>query len=258
MKASAARSATDRPVAVMHLLESPEGHLANLSTTPETATAAEVFAHSISGPIVQSKCVLCHVDGGIAGTTRLRFARTATPGHEAHNLGMFEGLIEAEVDGANVILTKVQGVGHGGGVQLAAGTPAYADLERFLALLGEVEAAPPTPNPPPVTPRRCSTRYGWPPPERPCAGRATLPVQQHRGLRVLRLSGKIAFRDTRSGATAGVGVPDHGWLSRQRRHPAGFTSHFLLQLPALPFVKQDDQSRIVGSKAARCTRNMHR
>ena len=144
---------SDQSIGVMHLLESPQGHLANLSTTPETETAAEVFAHSISVPIVESKCVRCHVDGGRAGATRLRFAREATPGHEAHNVGMFETFIEAEEDGARYLLTKVQGVGHGGGAQLTAGTPAYADLERFLALLSEDDITPPTPDTPSVTPQ---------------------------------------------------------------------------------------------------------
>ena len=43
----------------------------------------------------------------------------------------------AEVDdGATYILNKIQGVAHGGGVQVAAGTPEFADMERFLGLLG--------------------------------------------------------------------------------------------------------------------------
>ena len=38
-------------------------------------------------------------------------------------------------EGATLILNKVQGVSHGGGIQLAAGTDGFAAMERFLALL---------------------------------------------------------------------------------------------------------------------------
>ena len=62
------------------------------------------------------------------------------------NLGVFEDFIAEVADGATYILNKIQGVGHGGGVQVAAGTPEFADMERFLGLLGAgVESAPLTP-----------------------------------------------------------------------------------------------------------------
>ena len=149
-----------RPIEVMSLLSSPTGHLTNLSTVRGAVvreegegeeTAAEVFAERISGPIVQGKCINCHVDGGVAGATRLLFVGASTANHEARNLGVFEDFIaeveDAEVeDGAAYIRNKIQGVAHGGGVQVAAGTPGFADMERFLGLLGEgVESAPLTP-----------------------------------------------------------------------------------------------------------------
>ena len=126
-------------IEVMSLLSSPTGHLTNLSTVPAAAvpveTAAEVFREHISGPVVQSRCVNCHVEGGQSGNTRLVFVRSSDSGHEAHNLEVFEDFV-AEVDGgAELILNKIQGVGHGGGVQVAAGTADYEHMERFLGLL---------------------------------------------------------------------------------------------------------------------------
>ena len=138
----------DRPIEVMSLLSSPTGHLTNLSTVRGKVvvqgggeTAAEVFREHISGPIVQGKCIVCHVEGGIAGpgTTRLQFVRRASdPNHEALNLGAFEEFIAKVDDGANVILDKIRGGrGHGGGTPVPAGTPEFAHMERFLGLLGE-------------------------------------------------------------------------------------------------------------------------
>ena len=131
-----------QPIEVMSLLSSPEGYLTNLSTVrggvvrEAEETAAEVFAERISGPIVQGKCINCHVEGGMAGPgiTRLQFVRRASnPNHEALNLGAFEEYIAQVDDGANVILNKIQGVGHGGGEQVRAGTPGFADMKRFVA-----------------------------------------------------------------------------------------------------------------------------
>ena len=142
---------SDEPVLVMSLLSSPTGHLTNLSSEPrgtveEAPSAAAVFAEHISAPVVQAKCVNCHVAGGIAGATRLHFVPASSSGHEAHNLAVFEAFVAAVDGAAELILNKVQGVGHGGGVQVPAGSTDFANLERFLGLLGEpVSTAPLTP-----------------------------------------------------------------------------------------------------------------
>ena len=138
----------ERPIEVMSLLSSPTGHLTNLSTVPggavATVTAADVFREAISGPIVQGKCITCHVEGGVSGHTRLVFVRSTEPDHETHNLQAFKDLIaEVDDDGATYVLNKIQGVAHGGGVQVATGTPEYKNMERFLQLLGE-DVAPAT------------------------------------------------------------------------------------------------------------------
>ena len=141
---------SDEPIRVLSLLSSPTGHLTNLSTTPGraagAATAEEVFATLIS-PIVQSQCVNCHVDGGVSGNTRLVFVTDADADHLAKNFSVFETVVADVEDGADYILNKVQGVGHGGSVQLAAGSDGFSHMERFLRLLEgeEVDATAVTP-----------------------------------------------------------------------------------------------------------------
>ena len=129
---------SEQPLRVMSLLSSPTGHLTNLSTAPTVRrqTAEEVFRQHVSGPVVQAKCVNCHVAGGISGHTRLVFARSSNPDHLALNLRTFEDFFAGVEGAAALILNKIQGVAHGGGVQVPAGTPEFADMERFLALLG--------------------------------------------------------------------------------------------------------------------------
>ena len=140
----------DRPIAVMSLLSSPTGHLTNLSTAPAAAhgaqTAAEVFRARISEPIVQSRCIDCHVEGGRSGHTRLVFEPSSNPDHETLNLETFRRFVIEVEDGADYILNKIQGVpAHGGGVQVPADTPEFEHMERFLRLLEEeVSSAPVT------------------------------------------------------------------------------------------------------------------
>ena len=136
----------DRPIEAMSLLSSPTGHLTNLSTSTAVESAAKLFRERISGPIVQAKCIACHVQGGLSGNTRLVFVPASTPNHFVRNLKVFEDFLHA-VDGVvSIILNKIQGVSHGGGTPVPAGTPEFADMQRFLALLGEdVAAAPITP-----------------------------------------------------------------------------------------------------------------
>ena len=115
----------------------------------EPQVAGEMFRQHISGQIVQTKCVNCHVQGGASGNTRLVFVRaTDTPDHEALNLRAFEDLLAKVADegGGSYVLNKIQGVGHGGGVQVSPGTEDFANMQQFLGLLGEeVEPAPLTP-----------------------------------------------------------------------------------------------------------------
>ena len=141
---------SDEPIRVLSLLSSPTGHLTNLSTaTVRDASgveerAEEVFRTLIS-PIVQSKCVNCHVEEGVSGNTRLVFATDADPDHLTKNFSVFEDFLAEVEDGASYILNKIQGaLGHGGGIQVAAGTEEFSNMERFLGLVEGEEVVPVT------------------------------------------------------------------------------------------------------------------
>ena len=57
------------------------------------------------------------------------------PDHEALNFAVVSSFVSSVEGGADLILNKVQGVAHGGGVQLPAGSADFASMERFLRLL---------------------------------------------------------------------------------------------------------------------------
>ena len=100
-------------------------------------SAEDIFHHHISETIVQSRCVNCHVAGGVSGHTRLVLVRSTETDHEALNLRAFESLLDAVEGegGATYVLNKIQGVSHGGGVQVEAGSADFANMQRFLGRL---------------------------------------------------------------------------------------------------------------------------
>lgn len=101
--------------------------------------AITFFKDHISAPIVQAKCVNCHVQGGVSGNTHLVFVRAAEP--DERNINAFIDLIvhkfaEGEADPVGFVMTKVTGGNmHGGGMQIAAGSTDYTNLETFLEML---------------------------------------------------------------------------------------------------------------------------
>ena len=101
----------------------------------QSEPVASLFGEFISGPIVQSRCINCHVQGGISGHTRIVFSPSSESDHVSRNLAVFENFVASVEGGADKILAKIQGVGHGGGIQVPAGSADFANIERFLRLL---------------------------------------------------------------------------------------------------------------------------
>ena len=138
------RVTAEQPIEVMSLLSSPTGHLTNLSTVRGKVvvqgvgeTAAEVFREHISEPIVQAKCVAATSRAVSRGTRGWSSFPRRTPTTRRTTCRCSRSFLTDVEDGASYILNKIQGVAHGGGVQVAAGTVDYENMERFLGLLGE-------------------------------------------------------------------------------------------------------------------------
>lgn len=101
------------------------------------AVARQFFNATIYPTIVQANCVDCHVSGGEADSTRLVFVTSANSGHRATNFERMRAFLAGGDDRTTLVLDKVRGLAdHGGGEQIAGSSAEYADLERFLTLLG--------------------------------------------------------------------------------------------------------------------------
>lgn len=111
--------------------------LAEFSRNSEAGSvnALTFFESNVSPQIVDSRCVACHVDGGIANSTSLVFERSSDSS-TANNFEVFDSFRNSRSDALDYILSKASGsVAHGGGTQLAVGSTDYNNLQNFLTAL---------------------------------------------------------------------------------------------------------------------------
>lgn len=118
----------------LHFTPSPAQISVGTSAELPDATssqAAKTFDQEIESDIVQSRCIACHIEGGLARTSGLLFQRTNTAS-SLNNFGALSAYIEK--NGADKLLAKVAGEqGHVGGAQLAKESTGYASIEKVIA-----------------------------------------------------------------------------------------------------------------------------
>ena len=102
---------------------------------PAEPASLELYNASISAPIVQSRCVSCHVSGGASGSTRLVFVRSSVNNYIMLNYNEMVDFVRNTPSGATLILSKPQGIGHGGGIQLRSGSIELDNLSKFVEAL---------------------------------------------------------------------------------------------------------------------------
>ena len=102
---------------------------------PEVTEAASLtfFRSNISSPIIQSNCIGCHVSGGSAGGTPLVYATSGVEGFQDTNYNTLLDYIKNVPNGSSKILSRPQGIGHGGGAVLAAESAGFADWSQFVS-----------------------------------------------------------------------------------------------------------------------------
>jgi len=98
---------------------------------------AEAFYVSDVDSIVQGKCITCHVSGGQAGGTALRFTSSASSNHR-----VFDSFVNSPKKGARAsrVLSKITGgSGHGGGRVISQGSADYQTFSDYMDLLSADE-----------------------------------------------------------------------------------------------------------------------
>lgn len=106
--------------------------------TPQTAQgeqppedAAAFFQDNLAQDVIAAKCRACHVSGGVAGHTPLVYGQ-----NDADNYEVLKNYLDSDSSRSTLILDKVRGVSHGGGLQLSSNSAGYNSLVTFIDLLG--------------------------------------------------------------------------------------------------------------------------
>ena len=89
-----------------------------------------IYQQSISGPIIQSLCRVCHNDNGLARASDLRYE----PATETGILSNYNMLVEYIKAGnsATLLQNPTGGQGHGGGVLFTEGSVNYTNWAAFI------------------------------------------------------------------------------------------------------------------------------
>jgi len=99
------------------------------------AETIKFFSGNIETPIIQQKCIACHVSGGLARNSALHFIRTNDLSAE-NNLETIKNYLATNTNGSWKMLDKASGGSdHPGGVQLLSESE---DYKTFSNLLGEI------------------------------------------------------------------------------------------------------------------------
>ena len=102
-----------------------------VAAPPASAESMTIYEASISNQIIQARCVNCH-----GSNASLRLVRSGIRGYVNTNYNSMVNYIRG--GGSSSILSKPQGIGHGGGVQLSTGSPDLSNLMQFVsAVLSE-------------------------------------------------------------------------------------------------------------------------
>jgi hypothetical protein len=103
---------------------------------PPVAESLQIFTNSISTPIIQNNCIACHSGSGVASTSALQYASPIIQTFLDFNYNLLVNYIND--GGDQLLLSKPQGVGHGGGIRLTAESTDFQNLEAFVnAVLAE-------------------------------------------------------------------------------------------------------------------------
>ncbi|MEO1268986.1 MAG: DUF1592 domain-containing protein, partial [Myxococcota bacterium] len=104
----------------------------------------QYFEERVWEPILSTRCVVCHTEGGVAGDTRMVLVPEDTSGWIAANLAALRAVSEVEFDGMPLLLVKPTGLhpdGHGGGPLVQNGGSQYDTLAVMAGRLrGELDA----------------------------------------------------------------------------------------------------------------------
>jgi hypothetical protein len=107
-----------------------------------TETSYQLFMDTVSAPITQTRCIICHIELGLASadlsTSQIQYSPLTELNYQQTNYNILVNYIRNVTDGSELILSKPQGVDHEGAVLLPTGSDELQVFQQFVnAVLGE-------------------------------------------------------------------------------------------------------------------------
>jgi hypothetical protein len=139
--------AYDSTAAAGEIFYSGSALLVTIGAEQQSSSSFQLYKNNISSPIIQNRCIVCHKAGGAAASSALRYVDSSSTNFQTTNYNtlvnyinnLLGGAVERPgaamgpaTNGSSLLLSKPQGINHGGGIQLMAGSQDLQKLQNFV------------------------------------------------------------------------------------------------------------------------------
>jgi hypothetical protein len=111
-------------------------------TTTVEVSADSYFEDHVAGSVLEPACLNCHVTGGLSGHTRLVFSNDGAADQNAANELTLRTFLTSFEGAPEYLLSKVQGVSHGGLTQFTSLSEEFGFLETYISLVTDDQGGP--------------------------------------------------------------------------------------------------------------------
>ena len=138
--------AYDSIAAAGEIFYSGSALLVTIGAEQQSSSSLQLYNTNISS-IIQNNCIMCHNTGGAAASSALHYVDSSSTNFQATNYNTLVnyinnllgkaveregGAMGPATDGSSLLLSKPQGINHGGGIQLMTGSQDLQKLQDFV------------------------------------------------------------------------------------------------------------------------------
>jgi len=139
--------AYDSIAAAGEIFYSGSALLVTIGAEQQSSSSFQLYKTNISSSIIQNNCIMCHKTGGAAASSALHYVDSSSTNFQTTNYNtlvnyinnLLGGAVErpaaamgTATDGSSLLVSKPQGINHGGGIQLMTGSQDLQKLQNFV------------------------------------------------------------------------------------------------------------------------------
>ena len=122
--------------------QDPKGEIVEPTPTVEAPASTDASFARVNTEVLQAKCMMCHIDEGLADGTSLTYANPSSSTHEVVNYNVVMNYFDAADGNKEKYLQKAQGgAAHGGGAVINSSSAEYKLLNDWINSLETEETA---------------------------------------------------------------------------------------------------------------------